>query len=121
MKTTGQKIAPFHLPATGKVAIRASAQTPPIRQGRKRQGEHFRDQLRAVAQDVKPGSQDGTDDPEVATTKGRLAADLTGELTDEIKARSKGRDGQSRDKLAPIGCDRCPRHRRRHGKRRTLP
>jgi chemotaxis protein MotD len=99
VKTILPKLTPFNLPAPNKAtASRAAVHTPPTKEG-KDKADHFREQLRAVAQDVKPASPPGADDPEVAALPARLPADRTTELMDEIKARSKNRDGQSHDKL----------------------
>jgi chemotaxis protein MotD len=88
-------MAAFHLPATGKAALRVGTHTPPATKDGKDKAEHFREQLRSIAQGVKPGPQADTEDAEVAAMQGRVLPDRTAELTDEVKTRSKSRDGQS--------------------------
>lgn len=96
-------IAAFRQLGAGKVAPRTAVHTVPVAKDGKDKAEHFREQLRSIAQGANSGLQVDQDGTEAAAVQGAEAPLHTAELAGEIKTRPKGRSEQLKEKSTHQG------------------
>jgi chemotaxis protein MotD len=84
-------IAAFRQLAAGKMASRLGGQNATIAKDGKDKAEHFREQLRSIAQGAKPGAKAEIKHADTDATKGLEIPDRIAEVIEEVTTRPKER------------------------------
>src|SRR3954468_11470226 len=83
--------------AAGNAASRAGHHSAVIAKDSKHKVEHFREQLRLIAQEAKHAPQSDIERAETDLTQGLEVLDKIAEVTDHATTRPKARAGQSNE------------------------